>query len=75
MVGACSTTPPPRQQTLSLPAANLMTKAPPLYTVSDEVKVTPQESIEVVAKNYGLYSEVADRLHKLQDWVRQRLTN
>jgi len=50
-----------------------MQPAPPLQKIPGEGPVSPQEAANVVVENYGLYHDIADRLNKLQEYVREQV--
>lgn len=54
------------------PPPALMTPAQPLKKLETETP-TPSEVITVVVENYGMYHQVANRLHMLQEWVQKQL--
>lgn len=70
MVGACSTTLVQILEDKAPPPSNLMQPPPPLQTLNKE-NPTPEEAIEVVLLNYGLYHEISLRLQGLQAYVNE----
>lgn len=60
-------------QTVAPPPAAAMVPAEPLQQWSLEREPTPEEVVELVAENYGLYHDVAARLNTLQEWARNIL--
>lgn len=67
MVGACSTT-SVQVTSVAPPPASLMVEAPKLQPLN-KLNPTPEEAIEVVLYNYGLYHDISARLHSLQKYV------
>lgn len=70
LVSGCSIT-QPCETNYPTPPVSLMSPPKPLVQIEGEGQVPAQEATETVVENYSIYHETAERLSKLQAWVKK----
>lgn len=69
-IGACSTTPPPLAQ-YPAPPPELMVPPAPLQALPGSGPLPADKALATVTKNYATARDNADRLEKLQRWLKE----